>query len=64
MNPYIKPAAKHNIENASTGNFFFENIPPIAPAVPHAIICHGVHGPWPRKIFETKAEMVPIKKPV
>ena len=36
---------------------------PTAPQPPHASICHGVHGPWPRNMFETSAARPPTRIP-
>ena len=33
------------------------------PIIPKVNICHGVHGPCPKKQLETKAEIAPVKKP-
>jgi hypothetical protein len=33
------------------------------PTPPHAHICHGVHGPCPKKTFEAKAATAPTAKP-
>ena len=30
---------------------------------PHAAICHGVHGPWPKKKFEVSPATAPTTKP-
>src|SRR6202022_417540 len=37
--------------------------PPAAPQPPQASICHGVHGPWPRKKLETSAAIPPTATP-
>src|SRR6476469_2486348 len=34
-----------------------------APTSAQPIICHGVHGPWPRKAFETRAAAPPVAMP-
>src|SRR5436190_21208872 len=36
---------------------------PTTPHPPHANICHGVHGPWPRKKFDASAARAPTPKP-
>ena len=36
---------------------------PISPVAPHAAICHGVHGPWPKKKFDTSPASAPTTKP-
>ena len=36
--------------------------PPI-PTPPQAAICHGVHGPWPMKMFETSGVIAPTANP-
>ena len=44
--------------------FFFENkAPDKKPIMPKAIICHGVHGPCPKKNPDTKAVRAPHKNP-
>src|SRR5712691_1577585 len=37
--------------------------PATTPHPPHASICHGVYGPWPRKTFEASAASAPTAKP-
>ena len=34
-----------------------------SPTPPHATICHGVHGPCPKKKFEASAATAPTAKP-
>src|SRR5919197_3572691 len=36
---------------------------PTRPTSPHAPICHGVHGPWPKTRFEASAAIAPTAKP-
>ena len=36
---------------------------PITPVAPQAAICHGVHGPWPKKKFEVSAASAPTANP-
>src|SRR5436190_15601844 len=36
---------------------------PTTPQPPQASICHGVHGPWPRKKFDASAARAPTPKP-
>ncbi len=31
--------------------------------MPHPVICHGVHGPWPRKTFDASAAAAPVASP-
>ena len=38
------------------------NTAPRTPTRPKATICHGVHGPWPKKKFETSAAVAPTTK--
>ena len=45
--------------------FTFEKITPAKnPAIAKANICHGVHGPCPKKKFDTKTVTAPTKNPV
>ena len=43
--------------------FRFPQRPQRSPVIPQPNICHGVHGPCPRKTFETKALVHPTRKP-
>ena len=36
---------------------------PAIPTPPQAAICHAVHGPWPRKTFDTSAVSAPTANP-
>ena len=36
---------------------------PITPVAPQAAICHGVHGPWPKKKFEVSPASAPTANP-
>ena len=36
---------------------------PPTPTPPQAAICHAVHGPWPKKTFDTSAVIAPTAKP-
>ena len=36
---------------------------PASPTPPHAAICHGVHGPWPKNRFEASAATAPTTNP-
>lgn len=49
-------------------NFFIKNVlrskPAIKPIIPHENICHGVHGPCPKKMLDTIAAVAPIINPV
>ena len=36
---------------------------PARPHAPQPSICHGVHGPWPRKKFEESAARAPVANP-
>lgn len=33
------------------------------PIIPKANICQGVQGPWPKKKFDTNADIAPVKNP-
>lgn len=44
--------------------FFLNSNPAKKPIIPRANICHGVHGPCPKKKFETKPVTAPTKNPV
>ena len=33
------------------------------PVTPQAAICHGVHGPWPKKKFEVSPAIAPTANP-
>src|SRR5690625_4327559 len=41
----------------------FRRSPALIPIIPQAYICHGVHGPCPKKIFDTIAAIAPTMKP-
>src|SRR3954447_24566132 len=36
---------------------------PNTPTAPHATICHGVHGPWPKNRFDANAATAPTTNP-
>lgn len=44
------------------GKTFFKT-PAEAPARPHDSICQKVHGPWPMKKFDTRADAAPTINP-
>ena len=51
-------AAKASLRRSSG-----RNRPASRPQPPHASICHGVCGPWPRKKFDAIAARAPTAKP-
>ena len=36
---------------------------PSTPVAPHAAICHGVHGPWPKKKLDASPAIAPTANP-
>ena len=44
-------------------NPFLKHAPATKPIIPKVNICHGVHGPCPKKKFETNPVTAPIKNP-
>src|SRR6476646_8611121 len=56
----------HATPNAARAKRFRSTLgiqPAITPTRPHASICHGVHGPWPRNMFEASAAPAPVARP-
>ena len=66
--PYITKAAKNPNMQSEILVFlkipFLKSIPAINPIMPSENICHGVHGPCPKKKFDTKPVTAPVKNPV
>ena len=64
VNP--KPTTKHTIANVQrpirrpVGT---ASPAPITPVAPQPAICHGVHGPWPKKKFDASPAIAPTAKP-
>ena len=61
--PNRKPHAQPYATRAAGWRRMGASRPAIAPHRPHVSICHGVHGPWPRKALETRAAMAPTAAP-
>ena len=64
MNP--KPTTAHTIasgQRAIVPLVSTASHAPISPVAPHPAICHGVHGPWPKKKFETSPASAPTTNP-
>ena len=69
-----KPAAQQTIASGHRPNARASSAPvrlripqasaaPSTPVAPHAAICQGVHGPWPKKKFELSAGQGPDGEP-
>ena len=64
IQPMINPDRKPQTTNFQVATFLFNIKPETRPIKPKANICQGVQAPCPKYIFEVKAMIVPIKKPV
>jgi hypothetical protein len=51
---WIRPSSRPNTRASSA---------PLIPTSPQPAICHGVHGPWEMKKFDTSAATAPTAKP-
>ena len=65
--PYINRVIKNpNIHIGTvvfgSASFLYIN-PDMKPIRPQANICHGVQGPCPKNMLDTKAVITPIRKP-
>src|SRR5262245_43283552 len=58
-----KPRTKQTAANGTRPRMAGASSAPATPHAPQASICHGVHGPWPRKKFEASAATAPVAKP-
>src|SRR5919198_6194899 len=58
-----KPRTKQTSANGSRRRRNGAASAPTAPQPPHASICHGVQGPWPRTKFEASAAIPPTATP-
>src|SRR3954453_7515736 len=64
--PKANPATPHAIAigtRPSRRPVDLANSAPATPTSPHATICHGVHGPWPKKRFDDSAATAPTTNP-
>ncbi len=63
--PNKYPHTKPNMHLPQTvfNHHALRNNPAVIPIMPHAYICQGVQGPWPRKKFDTIAATAPTMKP-
>src|SRR6266550_663852 len=58
-----KPSTKQRTAKGSRRRTSGAASAPTTPQPPHASICQGVQGPWPRKKFEASAARAPTPKP-
>jgi len=58
-----KPSTKHSAANGIRPRMTGASAAPAMPQAPQASICHGVHGPCPRKKFDASAATAPVVKP-
>jgi hypothetical protein len=58
-----KPRTQQKSANESLPRMKGAARAPAAPHAPQASICHGVHGPCPRKKLETSAAVAPTAIP-
>src|SRR4029077_20031958 len=59
-------ASAHAIANPARERRRLRSAPSAAPArptSPHAAICHGVYGPWPRTMFDVSIPSAPTENP-
>src|SRR5262245_18560872 len=58
-----KPSTKHTAANGARRRMSGASRAPASPQAPQPSICHGVHGPWPRKKFDASAASAPVANP-
>src|ERR1700761_8130109 len=74
MTVKAKPAAQHTLASGQRPSGRAVGAPvrartaharaaPSTPVAPHPAICHGVHGPWPKKKLEARPASAPTAKP-
>ena len=61
---YNNKEASNGAKYVNIKNPFLKRMPATKPIIPNENICQGVHGPCPKKKFETNPVTLPTKNPV